>query len=134
MARTTLYFLLTSTVLGVIAVPGLAAFGLVLVPLTGAWLVWRVALTVVTRDHPSEAVVYVKRSKLLGPGGPDDSFAGLDDGEYPTEAQLGEIVQRVRDGRPRTNIGTVAPLDDPVAAFNPTGLRPKGNTIFTVRP
>jgi hypothetical protein len=34
--------------------------------------------------------------------------------------QLGEVVQRVRDGRLRTNIGTVAALDDAVAAFNPT--------------
>ncbi|HEX5164450.1 MAG TPA: NADP-dependent oxidoreductase [Thermomicrobiales bacterium] len=48
-------------------------------------------------------------------------------------AQLGEIVQRVRDGRLRTNIGTVATLDDAVAAFNPTE-RIKGKTIIRVRP
>jgi NADPH:quinone reductase-like Zn-dependent oxidoreductase len=48
-------------------------------------------------------------------------------------AQLGEIVQRVRDGRLRTNIGTVAALDDAVAAFNPTE-RIKGKTIIRVRP
>ena len=48
-------------------------------------------------------------------------------------AQLGEIVQRVRDGRLRTNIGIVAPLDDAVAAFNPTE-RVKGKTIIRVRP
>jgi NADPH:quinone reductase-like Zn-dependent oxidoreductase len=48
-------------------------------------------------------------------------------------AQLGEIVQRVRDGRLRTNIGTVATLDDAVAALNPTGRR-KGKTIIHVRP
>ncbi|MEV6640658.1 NADP-dependent oxidoreductase [Amycolatopsis sp. NPDC051371] len=47
--------------------------------------------------------------------------------------QLGEIVQRVRDGRLRTNIGTVASLDDAVAAFNPTE-RTKGKTIIRVRP
>ncbi|QYN21196.1 NADP-dependent oxidoreductase [Amycolatopsis sp. DSM 110486] len=47
--------------------------------------------------------------------------------------QLGEIVQRVRDGRVRTNIGTVASLDDAVAAFNPT-QRKKGKTIIRVRP
>jgi NADPH:quinone reductase-like Zn-dependent oxidoreductase len=34
--------------------------------------------------------------------------------------QLTEIVQRVRDGRLRTNIGTVASLDDAVSALNPT--------------
>src|ERR671921_553237 len=39
-------------------------------------------------------------------------------------AQLGEIVQRVRDGRLRTHIGTIAPLDDAVRAFNPTERRP----------
>jgi NADPH:quinone reductase-like Zn-dependent oxidoreductase len=48
-------------------------------------------------------------------------------------AQLGEVVQRVRDGRLRTNIGTVASLDDAVAAFNPTE-RIKGKTIIRVRP
>src|SRR5687767_9464848 len=48
-------------------------------------------------------------------------------------AQLGEIVQRVRDGRLRTNIGNVATLDDAVAALNPTE-RIKGKTIIRVRP
>jgi NADPH:quinone reductase-like Zn-dependent oxidoreductase len=48
-------------------------------------------------------------------------------------AQLGEIVRRVRDGRLRTNIGTVAALDAAVAAFNPTG-RIKGKTIIRMRP
>jgi NADPH:quinone reductase-like Zn-dependent oxidoreductase len=47
--------------------------------------------------------------------------------------QLGEIVQRVRDGRLRTNIGNVATLDDAVAALNPSGRR-KGKTIISVRP
>jgi NADPH:quinone reductase-like Zn-dependent oxidoreductase len=48
-------------------------------------------------------------------------------------AQLGEIVQRIRDGRLRTNIGAVAPLDDAVAAFNLKVRRP-GKTIIRVRP
>jgi NADPH:quinone reductase-like Zn-dependent oxidoreductase len=47
-------------------------------------------------------------------------------------AQLSEIVQRVRDGRLRTNIGNVATLDDAVAALNPTERR-KGKTIIRVR-
>jgi NADPH:quinone reductase-like Zn-dependent oxidoreductase len=47
--------------------------------------------------------------------------------------QLGEIVQRVRDGRLRANIGTVATLDDAVAALNPSERR-KGKTIIHVRP
>ena len=53
-------------------------------------------------------------------------------------AQLSEIIQRVRDGRQRTNIGTVATLDDAVAAFNPTkrikAKRITGKTIIRVRP
>jgi NADPH:quinone reductase-like Zn-dependent oxidoreductase len=48
-------------------------------------------------------------------------------------AQLGEIVQRVRDGRLRTNIDSVATLEDAVAALNPTKRR-KGKTIIRVRP
>jgi NADPH:quinone reductase-like Zn-dependent oxidoreductase len=48
-------------------------------------------------------------------------------------AQLSEIVQRVRDGRLRTNIGKVSTLDDTVAALNPTERR-KGKTIIRVRP
>ena len=48
-------------------------------------------------------------------------------------AQLSEIVQRVRDGRLRTNIGNVATLDDAVAALNPTERR-NGKTIIRIRP
>ena len=48
-------------------------------------------------------------------------------------AQLSEIVQRVRDGRLRTNIGTVSALDDAVAAFNSAERRP-GKTIIRVHP
>src|SRR5437016_7592214 len=48
-------------------------------------------------------------------------------------AQLGEIVQRVRDGRLRTNIDNVATLDNAVAALNPTERR-SGKTIIRVRP
>jgi NADPH:quinone reductase-like Zn-dependent oxidoreductase len=48
-------------------------------------------------------------------------------------AQLTQIVQRVRDGRLRTNIGTVAPLADALAALNPTDRR-RGKTIITIRP
>jgi NADPH:quinone reductase-like Zn-dependent oxidoreductase len=51
----------------------------------------------------------------------------------PDRAQLSELVRRVRDGRLRTNIGTVATLDDAVAAFNRTE-RVKGKTIIRVRP
>src|SRR5437660_3052671 len=51
----------------------------------------------------------------------------------PDRAQLSELVQRVRAGRLRTNIGNVAALDDAVAAFNRTE-RIKGKTIIRVHP
>jgi NADPH:quinone reductase-like Zn-dependent oxidoreductase len=85
-----------------------------------------------------------KRSaKLVRPGGTLVSIVGPVE-ERPADglaidfvveadrAQLGEIVERVRDGRLRTNIGTVAALDDAVAAFNSTERR-TGKTIIRVR-
>jgi NADPH:quinone reductase-like Zn-dependent oxidoreductase len=48
-------------------------------------------------------------------------------------AQLREIVQRVRDGRLRTNVASVSSLEDAVSAFNPSARR-VGKTIIRVRP
>jgi NADPH:quinone reductase-like Zn-dependent oxidoreductase len=48
-------------------------------------------------------------------------------------AQLGEIVQRVRDGRLRTHIGHVSTLDEAIATFNGT-KRVNGKTIVRVHP
>ncbi|TPK32445.1 NADP-dependent oxidoreductase [Mesorhizobium sp. B2-5-4] len=48
-------------------------------------------------------------------------------------AQMSEIVQRVRDGRLRTNIGKVSTLNDAVATFNSTERR-AGKTIICARP
>jgi NADPH:quinone reductase-like Zn-dependent oxidoreductase len=47
-------------------------------------------------------------------------------------SQLGEIVQRVLDGRLRTNIGNIVSLDDAVAALNATERR-KGKMIIEVQ-
>ena len=47
----------------------------------------------------------------------------------PDRVQLSEVVQRLRNGRLRTNIGKVAALDDAVAAFSPTE-RVKGKIII----
>jgi NADPH:quinone reductase-like Zn-dependent oxidoreductase len=71
---------------------------------------------------------------IVGPSEarPTDSVA-VDFVVESDRAQLNEIVQRVRDGRLRTNIGTVSILDDAVAAFNPTERR-SGKTIIRVRP
>lgn len=86
-----------------------------------------------------------KRSaRLLRPGGtlvsivgPAEARAGdgltIDFVVEADRAQLTEIAERVRDGRLRTNIGTVTTLDHAVAAFNPMERRP-GKTIIRVRP
>jgi len=62
-----------------------------------------------------------------------DSGLAVDFVVESNRGQLSEIVQRVRDGRLQTNIGTVAVLNDAVGALNPTGRR-KGKTIIRVRP
>jgi NADPH:quinone reductase-like Zn-dependent oxidoreductase len=70
---------------------------------------------------------------IVGPpeARPDDGLA-VDFVVESDRAQLTEIVQRVRDGRLRTNIGIVADLDDAVAALNPTE-RLNGKTIIRIR-
>jgi NADPH:quinone reductase-like Zn-dependent oxidoreductase len=47
-------------------------------------------------------------------------------------AQLTEIIERVRDGRLRTNIGITTPIDDAVTALNSPDRR-NGKTIISVR-
>ncbi|MET9880483.1 NADP-dependent oxidoreductase [Actinacidiphila glaucinigra] len=71
---------------------------------------------------------------IVGPveARPDDGLA-VDFVVEADRAGLGEIVQRVRDGRLRTNIGDVASLDDAVAALNPTTRR-LGKTVIRVLP
>src|SRR5256885_4208558 len=61
---------------------------------------------------------------------PDDGLA-IDFVVESDRGQLSEIVQRVRDGRLRTNIGNVATFDHAVAALNSTE-RIKGKTIIRV--
>jgi NADPH:quinone reductase-like Zn-dependent oxidoreductase len=67
------------------------------------------------------------------PAAPPDDGLAVDFVVESDRAQLGEIVQRVRDGRLRTNIGNVSTLDDAVSAFNSTE-RITGKTIIRVRP
>lgn len=75
MVRIIIYFLVAIIALGTIATPGLGAIALLIIPLVGLGFLWRIGLTVATHGHPSEAVVHTRHSHLLGPGGPDDSFA-----------------------------------------------------------
>ena len=69
MVRTIVYFFVAIVVLGTIATPGLGAVALVVAPLLGLGLLWRIALTVSTHGHPIDAVVHTRQSHLLGPGG-----------------------------------------------------------------
>ena len=85
-----------------------------------------------------------KSAALIRPGGrlvtivgpaearPADGLA-IDFVVEADRAQLREIVQRVRDGRLRTNIGRVVSLGDAVATFNSTE-RQAGKTVIQVRP
>src|SRR5690242_7079089 len=70
---------------------------------------------------------------IVGPpeARPSDGLA-IDFVVEADRGQLIEIVQRVRDGRLRTNIGTISSLDDAVATFNSTERR-QGKTIIQVR-
>src|SRR5512146_485856 len=71
--------------------------------------------TLVTITGPTEA-------------GPADGLT-IDFVVEPDRSRLSELVQWVRDGRLRTNIGNVVALDDAVAAFNRTE-RLKGKMII----
>jgi hypothetical protein len=92
MVRTIVYVFVAIVALGTIATPGLGAVALVVAPLIGLGLLWRIALTVSAHGHPIDAVVHTKRNHLLGPTGPGDSFADarLDEDEYLTEASATE--------------------------------------------
>ena len=87
--------------------------------------------------------IVTRSAALVRPGGTLVTIAGPTDARpsdgltvdfvvEPDRAQLVEIAQRVRDGRLRTNIGTIASLADAVAAFNPTRRNP-GKTIIQLR-
>ena len=88
MVRFIVYFFVAVVVLGTIAMPGLGAFALVLAPFLGLGLLWRTALTVSTHGRSLDAVVHTRQSRLLGPGGQDDSFAAspVGEDEYRAEA------------------------------------------------
>ncbi|KIC95473.1 NADP-dependent oxidoreductase [Flavihumibacter solisilvae] len=84
-----------------------------------------------------------KSSRLLRAGGTIVSIVGpveslpvnglaIDFVVDADRAQLIEIVQRIRDGRLRTNIGKVSTLDEAIAVFNSTERR-TGKTVIRVR-
>lgn len=83
-------------------------------------------------------------ASLIRPGGTLVTIAGPIEArpangstiDFVVEAipsQLSEIVQRLREGRLRANIGNTSVLNDAVATFNSTN-RVNGKTIIRVRP
>jgi uncharacterized RDD family membrane protein YckC len=76
MMATIFLFFLALLAAATFAVPGLAPVGMLLFFFIFAAAVWWFGLAVSTRGEPSEALVRTKRHHLLGPGGPDDPFAG----------------------------------------------------------
>lgn len=78
--------------------------------------------------HPGGTLVTVVGPAEARP----DGGRAVDFVVEPDRAQLEEIVQRVRDGRLRSNIGVVASLDGATSALNPTTRR-QGKTIIRVR-
>jgi NADPH:quinone reductase-like Zn-dependent oxidoreductase len=71
---------------------------------------------------------------IVGPveARPNDGLA-VDFVVEADRAELGQIVQRVRDGRLRTNIGHLTSLDDAIDAINSTTRR-NGKKIIRIRP
>jgi hypothetical protein len=124
MVRAIVYFFLGIVVLGTIATPGLGAVALLAAPLLGLGFLWRVALTVSTHGRPLDTVVQTRRSQLLGPGGPDDSFAvsPRDEVEYLPAASPARASVSARNGnglargasvpRPRLSQPRVHPLGE----------------------
>jgi hypothetical protein len=56
----------------------LAALLIVLLPFALVWLVWMVFFLA---NDPSEEIRHTRHDQFLGPGGPDDPFAGEPLGE-----------------------------------------------------
>jgi NADPH:quinone reductase-like Zn-dependent oxidoreductase len=88
--------------------------------------------------------IVTRSSGLIRPGGTLVTITGptearpaggltIDFVVEPDRAQLSEVVQRVREGRLRTNIGAIASLDEAIAALNPA-RKIKGKTIIRVCP
>ncbi|MBB5509326.1 NADP-dependent oxidoreductase [Paraburkholderia atlantica] len=77
------------------------------------------------------------RGTLVTIAGPTDAHPtdglAIDFVVVPDRTQLTRIIDRVRDGRLRTNIGNVSTLDEAVATFNGT-KRTHGKTIIRVGP
>lgn len=75
MVRTLALWLLTITVLGVVAAPGLAAAGLLIGPVAVLAVGWWIVLGLAMRGRRSEALVRVRGREFL-PGGQDDPLPG----------------------------------------------------------
>ena len=96
---------------------------------------WAISFSWARSDSTTKSIVRPSAGRAsVGPAEtrPADGLA-VDFVVESDRAQLSEIVQRVRDGRLRTNIGNVSTLDKAIPAFNSTERR-TGKTVIRVRP
>jgi hypothetical protein len=77
MARTIVFLFLGVITLGVLATPGFAVVGVLLLLFLFGAVAWWIGLVVATHGDPGEAVARTPRHRFLGPGGPDDPFADV---------------------------------------------------------
>jgi hypothetical protein len=76
MVRTLALVFLAIVAFALVATPGLGGAALLVVPVAVLVVVWWIALGAATHGHRSEALVRIRHRQFLGPGGPDDPFAG----------------------------------------------------------
>ena len=100
MVRTLVFLFLMVITLGVVATPGFAAVGILLLLFLFATAAWWIGLAVATHGHPGEVVARTPHQRFLGPGGPDDPFADTPDEADPAQSEGYEV------GSPRTGIPT----------------------------
>jgi hypothetical protein len=93
--------LLSLVAIGVVVSSGLAGAALLVVPLGVLVAAWWIALGAAARGRRNEvAVARVRHRELLGPGGPDEPFAGDEpigssaDDTTPSEKQVERIRER----------------------------------------
>ncbi|HVU76587.1 MAG TPA: hypothetical protein VHC67_03325 [Gaiellaceae bacterium] len=91
-----MYVIIGFVVLGTILTPGFGAVALVAAPFLGLGFLWRTALAVSTRGRSTDAVAVTTPSRLLGPGGPDDTFAAspLDEPELSGPTAASRVLPR----------------------------------------
>jgi hypothetical protein len=93
MVRTIVAVLAASVALGIVATPGLAAAGLLIVVLAPIALGWWIALGGRKPGTRTRVVARIRHHEFLGPGGPDDPFA---DGSFDVGSARDGVADDIR--------------------------------------